>query len=320
MSRPKVAVVGAGQVGATVAHLLVLKDLTDVVLVDVVDGLAAGKALDMLQAAAIEDRAVRVQGTTDFAAMAGSRVVVITAGLARKPGMSRDDLLAANAGIVGPIADRVKQFAPEAILIIVTNPLDVMTTLALTQSGFPRHRVLGMAGVLDSGRLRAFVAEKAGVPPANVQATVLGSHGDLMVPLLSSITIDGLPATDRLGAEVVAQLCDRARNAGAEIVALLKQSSAYYGPGSSVVQMVQAILNDTHAVLPSAVWLEGEYGLRDVCIGVPVELGRQGMVRVADVALTAEERSALHAAANQVREMIGQLRQLQSKLAVQAPR
>jgi malate dehydrogenase len=307
MSLPKIAVVGAGQVGATVAHLLLLKDLADVVLVDVVEGLAAGKALDLLHAGAIEDRAARVQGTTDFGAMAGSRVVVVTAGLARKPGMSRDDLLAANAGIVGPIAQRIKQSAPEAIVIVVTNPLDVMTHVTLAQTGFPRERVLGMAGVLDSGRLRAFVADRLQVPPARVQAMVLGSHGDLMVPLPDTIAVDGEPAGKRLDAAAITALCERAKNAGAEIVSLLKQSSAYYGPGSSVVQMVEAVLRNSGRVLPVSVKLNGEYGLRDVCIGVPVELGRQGMIRVVEQPLKPAELQALHAAAKQVREAIEHL-------------
>ncbi len=304
MSRPLVSVVGAGQVGATTAHLLVLKGLADVVLIDVVDGLARGKALDLLQAAATEGLEARVTGTTDYAAVAGSRVVVITAGLARKPGMSRDDLLLANAGIVGPIAAQVARHAPGAVLIVVTNPLDVMAALALKRTGFPRQRVLGMAGMLDSGRLRAFIAERLQVSPASVHAMVLGSHGDLMVSLKSSITVGGQPISARLSADEIDRLIARTRDGGAEIVSLLKTSSAYYAPASGVVQMVQAILKDEHAVLPVSVWLEGEYGLNDVCIGVPAELAASGLVRVVEQPLAPEEQQALARAAQQVREGI----------------
>ncbi len=309
MTRPKLSVIGAGQVGATVAHLLALKGLGDVVLVDVVAGLAAGKALDLLQAAAIEASPVQVTGTTDYAAIAGSQIVVVTAGLPRKPGMSRDDLLAANAAIVGPIAEHMARHAPEAIVIVVTNPLDVMTFLVLQQTGFARHRVMGMAGVLDSGRLRAFIAAKLQAHPAEVQAMVLGSHGDLMVPLASSVTINGTPLASRLSTQEVEQLFARTKDAGAEIVSLLKQSSAFYAPASGAVQMIQAIVRDEHRVLPACVRLEGEYGLSDVCIGVPVELAAAGVVKVVVLSLTDAERRALHHAAQQVSAGIHQLRQ-----------
>ena len=308
MSLPKISIVGAGQVGATVAHLLLLKGLADLVLIDVVEGLAAGKALDLTQAAAIEGSTVRVTGTSDYAAMAGSRVVVVTAGLARKPGMSREDLLAANAAIVGPIADHIARVAPQAIVIVVTNPLDVMTALVLKQSWFPRHRVMGMAGVLDSGRLRAFLAERLHAAPATIQATVLGSHGDLMVPIKDSITVNGTRLDRLLSTQEVEQLLIRTRDAGAEIVSLLKQSSAFYAPASGVAQMITAIVQDEHRVLPATAWLEGEYGLTDVCLGVPVELAAEGITRIVDVSLTDEERQALHQAADQVREGIKQLR------------
>ena len=307
MSRPTLSVIGAGQVGATVAHLALLKQLADVVLIDVVDGLAAGKALDLLQAAAVESLDVQVSGTTDFDAMAGSRIVVVTAGLARKPGMSRDDLQAANANIVGPVAERIARVAPEAIVIIVTNPLDVMTHLALTRTKFPRQRVLGMAGVLDSGRFRAFAAQELKVSPAGISALVLGSHGDLMVPVAGSVSVDGQPIASRLKPDAMARLVKRTRDGGAEIVSLLKTGSAYYAPASSVIQMVQAILHDEHRVLPAAVKLEGEYGLRDVCIGVPVEIASRGAERIIEVSLSAEDRQALHAAAKQVSAAITQL-------------
>lgn len=307
---PTVTVIGAGQVGATVAHLIALKRLAHVTLIDVVDGLAQGKALDMSESAPVEGFAVSVRGTTDYSAMAGSRLVVITAGLARKPGMSREDLLIANANIVGPIAERIAQHAPEAIVIVVTNPLDIMVALTLQRSGFPRQRVVGMAGVLDSARLRAFVSMRLGVAPTDVQAMVLGSHGDLMVPVTHSMTVKGAPVTRQLAVAELDQLLQRTKDGGAEIVALLKQGSAFYAPASSVVAMARAILADAHEVLPACVWLEGEYGLRDVCLGVPVQLGAKGLERVVDIALAPEERSALESCAAQVRSGIEQVNRL----------
>lgn len=307
MTLSNVAIVGAGQVGATVAHVLVQQCLAHVTLIDVVEGLAAGKALDLLQAAAIEECRVRVTGATEYAALAGSRLVVVTAGLARKPGMSRDDLLAANANIVGPVAESIARHAPEAIVIVVTNPLDVMTALALKRTGFPRQRVIGMAGVLDSGRLRAFLSDFTTVEPAAIQSMILGSHGDLMVPLKSSITINGEPASTKIPAAELDRLLARAREGGAEIVSLLKTSSAFYAPASGVAQMARAILRDEHRVMPASVWLEGEYGLRDVCIGVPSELAAGGLVRVVELPLTDQERQALHKAAEQVRDGITQV-------------
>ena len=310
MPIPRVTVIGAGQVGSTTAHLLALKQLAHVTLIDVVEGLAQGKALDITQAAPVEGFGVTVQGATDFGAMAGSRLVIVTAGLARKPGMSRDDLLAANANIVGPIAERIASVAPEASIIIVTNPLDIMVALALSRSGFPRRRVMGMAGVLDSARLRAFIAQRLAVPPSDVQAMVLGSHGDLMVPVLGSITVKGKPVAVQLPANELAALLERTKTGGAEIVALLKQGSAYYAPASSVVEMAGAILQDRHAVLPVCASLEGEYGLRDVCIGVPAQLGAGGIERIVELPLSDEERAALTAAAAQVRSGITALASL----------
>ena len=312
MPLPKVSVVGAGQVGATTAHLLVLKGLADVTLVDIIEGLAQGKALDMMQSAPVEGFPGQVTGTTDFGAMAGSRLVVITAGLARKPGMSRDDLLAANANIVGPIAERVASSAPEAVVIVVTNPLDVMVAHTLSRTAFPRQRVMGMAGVLDSARLRAFVAMRLQVPPTEVRAMVLGSHGDLMIAIRNTITVKGKLITDYLPVTKIDQLIERAKTGGAEIVSLLKTGSAFYAPASGVVEMASAILRDTHAVLPVCAALQGEYGLRDVCIGVPAQLGSAGIERIVEIALTAEERTALTAAARQVADMIKNLSTLQS--------
>ena len=300
MSMPAVTVVGAGQVGATTAHLLALKGLADVTLIDVVEGLAKGKALDMMQSAPIEGFRGSVRGTGDMGAMAGARLVIITAGLARKPGMSRDDLLAANAGIVGPIAEQVAQVAPQAIVIVVTNPLDVMVGLALQRTRFPRQRVMGMAGMLDSARMRLFLAERLAVAPPDVEAMVLGSHGDLMVPLKGSITVQGKPIAGMLPDAELDRIVQRTKEGGAEIVSLLKTGSAFYAPASSAVAMAQAILLDRHAVLPVCAWLEGEYGLRDVCIGVPAQLGASGIERVVERTLTANERAALHNAAKQV--------------------
>jgi malate dehydrogenase len=302
MSLPHVSVVGAGQVGATVAHLLALKGLANVVLIDVVEGLAKGKALDMSQSAPVERFPGAVRGTSDYGAMAGSQIVVITAGLARKPGMSREDLLAANANIVGPVAERVAQTAPKAVVIVVTNPLDLMVGLALQRTRFPRSRVMGMAGVLDSARLRAFLAERLQAPPGDIEAMVLGSHGDLMVPLKSSITLKGKPVTGLIPADELDRILQRTKDGGAEIVALLKTGSAFYAPASGVVDMAGAILQDRHAVLPVCTRLEGEYGLRDVCIGVPARLGKAGVEQVVDMPLLPEERAALHAAAKQVSE------------------
>ena len=304
---PHITVIGAGQVGATTAHLLALKGLGHVTLVDVVEGLAQGKALDISESAPIERLTVSIRGTTEYRALAGSRLVIVTAGLARKPGMSRDELLEANANIVGPIAERVAGAAPEALLLVVTNPLDVMVALALKRSGFPRERVLGMAGILDSARLRTFIAERLQVPPASVEAMVLGSHGDLMVPIKRSITVHGQPVADRLPAAELEQLLQRTREGGAEVVALLKQGSAFYAPASSVVEMVSAVLRDSHAVLPACAWLQGEYGLREVAIGVPVQLGAGGIERIVELPLSQDERAALHAAAAQVSEMLRRL-------------
>lgn len=310
--RPRVTILGAGQVGATTAHLLALKDLADVTLIDIVDGLAAGKALDVRQSAPVEGFQVSVQGTTDYGAIAGSDVVVMTAGLARKPGMSRDDLLAANANIVGPAAERIGKDAPDTVIIVVTNPLDIMVALTLQRTGFPWQRVMGMAGVLDSARLRAFVAERLTVPPTDVQAMVLGSHGDLMVPLKQSITVRGEPVTHRIPGPELDQLLERTKNGGAEVVALLKQGSAFYAPASGVVEMVGAILRDSHAVLPVCAWLSGEYGLQDVCIGVPAQLGASGIERIVELPLAPEDHRALHAAARQVGDWIKSLATLQA--------
>lgn len=286
---------------------MALKGLADVTLIDIVEGLAQGKALDLAQSAPVEGFHGRIRGTTDFSALAGSRLVVVTAGLARKPGMSREDLLAANAGIVGPIAERVAALAPQAILLVVTNPLDIMVALALQRTGFPRQRVMGMAGVLDTARLRAFIAQRLGVAPTDVEAMVLGSHGDLMVPLKRTILVKGKPLSALLPDAEIEQLLQRTKDGGAEIVKLLKQGSAFYAPASGLVEMAAAILGNTRKTLPVCAWLEGEYGLRDVCLGVPVQLGASGIERIVELELTPQERQALAACAEQVRQGIKSL-------------
>ena len=302
--RPLVAVIGAGQVGATTAHAIARRNLADVALLDVVEGLAAGKALDLTEAAPLEGWDVAVHGSTDYATIRGAALVVITAGLARKPGMSREDLLAANAAIIRPIVGQVKTHAPQAILIIVTNPLDVMAQLAYRVSGFPRQRVLGMAGVLDSARFRAFIAETLRVSPREVQAMVLGGHGDQMVPLPRYTTVAGVPLPELTDAATIERLAKRTRDGGAEIVALLKQGSAFYAPAASVTEMVVAILLDEHRVLPCACYLDGEYGLKDVFCGVPARLGRTGIEAIIALRLNDEERAALHASAATVRAAV----------------
>ena len=312
MSLPKLTVIGAGQVGATTAHLLALKGLGDVTLIDIVEGLAAGKALDMTQSAPVEAFRGRVTGTTDFGAVADSRLVVITAGLARKPGMSRDDLLAANANIVGPIAERIAAAAPQAIVIVVTNPLDVMVALTLQRTGFPRERVMGMAGVLDSARLRAFLGLRLNVPSSEITAMVLGSHGDLMIPVKESIRVQGQPLGERIPAAELEQIFQRTRDGGAEIVKLLKQGSAFYAPASGVVEMASAILKNTRTTLPVCVRLDGEYGLREVCIGVPAVLGARGVEQVVTMPLTPQDQQALASAAQQVKDMVKGLAALQT--------
>jgi malate dehydrogenase len=291
---------------------LALKSLADVILIDIIEGLAQGKALDLMQSAPLEGFVGTVRGTTEYDAMAGSRVVIVTAGLARKPGMSREELLAANAKIVGPIAERIAVVAPEAVVIVVTNPLDVMVALTLQRTRFPRARVMGMAPVLDSARLRTFVAEQLQVRPADVQAMVLGSHGDLMVPLRGSIVVRGEPVSARIPAQELDQLLQRTKDGGAEIVRLLKQGSAFYAPASGVVQMARAVLGNTREILPVCARLEGEYGLRDVCIGVPAELGARGIERIVDLELSPEDRRALAASAEQVRERIRGLATVQA--------
>jgi malate dehydrogenase len=307
MSRTKITVVGAGNVGATTAQRLAERDYADVVLVDIVEGLPQGKALDLAEAAPVVGHDMKVVGTNDYADTAGSDIIVVTSGLARQPGMSRDDLLAKNAGIVRAVVGEAARHSPEAILIIVTNPLDAMCHVALAASGFPRERVLGMAGVLDSARFRTFIAEELGVSVEDTHAFVLGGHGDTMVPLPRYSTVAGVPITELLSPERVAALTERTANGGAEVVALLKTGSAYYAPAASTFEMVESILLDRKRVLPCAVLLQGEFGTNGLFVGVPVVLGSGGMERVFEIELTADEKVAFDASAAAVRELVDKL-------------
>ena len=300
----KITVVGAGNVGATAAQRLAEKDLArSVVMVDVVEGVPQGKALDQWQSGPVEGYDTRVYGTNDYELAAGSEIFVVTAGIARKPGMSRDDLVKTNAGIVQTVAKEIARVAPQSVIIVVSNPLDVMCTVAMKASGFPRERVIGMAGVLDTARYRMFLAEAMEVSVEDIQAMVLGGHGDTMVPLVSYTTVSGIPVAQILAADKLAAIVQRTRNGGAEIVAHLKTGSAYYAPSAAAVQMVEAIALDKKRILPCSAWLQGEYGLRDVFCGVPCKLGRNGLERILEVTLTDQERTDLHASAEAVRSV-----------------
>jgi malate dehydrogenase len=307
MSRSKVTVIGAGNVGATTAQRIAEAGLADVVLIDIVDGLPQGKALDLSESAPVVGHDCTITGTNDYADTAGSDIVVVTSGLARQPGMSRDDLLAVNAGIVGSVVSQATAVSPEAILIIVTNPLDAMCHVAMKASGFPRERVMGMAGILDSARFRTFMAWELGVSVTSTHAFVLGGHGDTMVPLPRYSTVAGIPLTDLLPPERIEALVTRTRNGGAEVVALLKSGSAYYAPAAAVAQMVGAILGDTRAVLPCAALLQGEYGAHGLFVGVPVKLGRKGIEEIVQVELSAAEQEEFDRSAAAVRELVEKL-------------
>jgi malate dehydrogenase len=298
-----ITVVGAGNVGATAAQRLAEKELAKtVVLVDVLEGIPQGKGLDQWQSAPIENYDTRIIGTNSYEETAGSDVVVITAGIARKPGMSRDDLLNTNAGIVKSVSEQVARTSPNAIVIVVSNPLDVMCYVAKKVTGFPRERVLGMAGVLDTARYRAFLAEALDVSVRDIQAMVLGGHGDTMVPIVSYTTVSGIPVTQLMDRAKLNAIVDRTRNGGAEIVKHLKTGSAYYAPSAAAVQMVEAIVRDQRRILPCSAWLEGEYGMSGLYLGVPCRLGQGGLQQILEVELTADERAALEKSAEAVRE------------------
>ena len=300
----KVSVVGSGNVGATAARSLADKELADVVLLDVLEGVPQGKGLDMLEACPIEGSDSRVLGTNSYADTADSDVVVITAGLARKPGMSRDDLLLKNFEIIRSVTQEIVRYSPNCLIIPVTNPLDAMCHVVYRVSQFPRERVIGMAGVLDSARMRTFIAQELNVSVENTHAFVLGGHGDTMVPLPRYSTVAGIPITELMDKPTIDRIVARTASGGAEIVKLLGSGSAFYAPGSAVVEMVEAILKDKKKILPCSVFLQGEYGIRDLFVGVPVKLGARGMEQIIEISLTPEEQAALQRSADAVKELV----------------
>ena len=303
--RNKITVVGSGNVGATAAHWIASKELGDVVLIDIIEGVPQGKGLDLLQAMPIEKRDSFVKGSNDYADTANSDIVVITAGIPRKPGMSRDDLLNTNYKIMSDVVGKVVKYSPNCILIIVSNPLDAMAQAAFKLSGFPRERVIGMAGVLDSARFRAFIAMELNVSVENVTAFVLGGHGDTMVPLPRYSTVAGIPITELIPKDRLDALVQRTRDGGAEIVKYLKTGSAYYAPSAAATEMVEAILKDKKKILPCAAYLDGEYGIKGLYVGVPVKLGSKGIEQIVEIKLTPEEKAALDKSAASVKELVG---------------
>ncbi len=301
--RKKVSIIGAGNVGATCAHWIAAKELADIVLVDVMEGIPQGKALDLMEAMPIEKRDVHITGSNDYAATANSDIVIITAGIPRKPGMSRDDLLQTNYKIMSDVVSKVVAASPNCILIIVSNPLDAMAQAAFKQAKFNRERVIGMAGVLDSARFRTFIAEELKVSVENVTAFVLGGHGDTMVPLPRYSTVSGVPITELMDQATIDRLVQRTRDGGAEIVKHLKTGSAYYAPSAATVEMVEAILKDKKKILPCAAYLDGEYGIHGLCVGVLCKLGKHGIEQVIELKLTAEEAAGLQKSADSVKEL-----------------
>ena len=302
--RKKVSIVGAGNVGATAAHWIASKELADVVLIDIVEGIPQGKGLDLLEAMPIEKRDSHVRGTNDYADTANSDIVVITAGIPRKPGMSRDDLLNTNYKIMQDVVGKVVANSPNAILIVVSNPLDAMAQAAFKISKFNRERVIGMAGVLDSARFRTFIAQELKVSVENVTAFVLGGHGDTMVPLARYSTVAGIPITELMDKTTLDRLIQRTRDGGAEIVKYLKTGSAYYAPSSATTEMVEAILKDKKKILPCAAYLQGEYGIKGLFVGVPCKLGARGLEQIIEIKLTSEEQAALQKSADAVQELV----------------
>jgi malate dehydrogenase len=302
--RNKVSIVGSGNVGATAAHWMAAKELADIVLVDIIDGVPQGKGLDLLEAMPIEKRDSNVLGTQDYADTANSDIVVITAGVPRKPGMSRDDLLNINHKIMSEVVNKVVKYSPNCLLIVVSNPLDAMAQAAYKMSGFSRNRVMGMAGILDSARFRAFIALELKVSVENVTAFVLGGHGDTMVPLPRYSTVAGIPITELMDAATIERLVQRTRDGGAEIVKYLKTGSAYYAPSAAVTEMVEAILKDKKKILPCAAYLDGEYGISGLFVGVPVKLGAKGIEQIIEIKLTSAEKAALEKSAGAVKELL----------------
>jgi len=308
--KDKVTVVGGGNVGATAAQRLAEKELADVVLIDILEGVPEGKALDLMEAAPVEKHDAHIIGTNDYKESKDSDIVIITAGIPRKPGMSRDDLIATNAGIMKSVVNEIVSYSPEAIIIIVSNPLDAMCHVAFDVSGFPKNRVIGMAGVLDSARFRTFISMELNVSVENTHAFVLGGHGDTMVPLPRYSTVAGIPITELMPEDRIDALVDRTRNGGAEIVSLLKTGSAYYAPASAAVEMAEAILKDKKKILPCAALLEGEYGIDGLFIGVPVKLGVNGIEEIIQIKLTDEEEKALNKSAAAVKELVDTLKKI----------
>src|SRR5246500_3397638 len=315
MARNKIALIGAGQIGGTLALLAGLKELGDIVLLDIVEGVPQGKALDIVEGSTIEGYDALVKGSNDYADIAGADIVVVTAGIARRPGMSRDDLIGTNAGIVKTVGEAIKKNCPEAFVITITNPLDVMVWVMREACGLPAHRVVGMAGVLDSARFRYFLAEELKVSVEDVTAFVLGGHGDTMVPLVRYSTVAGIPLPDlvKMGwttKERLDKIVQRTRDGGGEIVGLLKTGSAFYAPASSAIQMAEAYLRDKKRVLPCAAWLGGQYGVKDLYVGVPVVIGAGGVERVVEIALDHDEKAAFDKSVAAVRELIGVVRNM----------
>ena len=308
MARNKVTVIGAGKVGATTAQRIAEAGLADVVLIDIVEGLPQGKGLDLAEAAPVVGHDAAVSGTNDYADTSGSDIIVVTSGLARQPGMSRDDLMAKNAGIVRSVVEQSAPLSPDAIIIVVTNPLDAMCHVAMDASGFPRERVIGMAGVLDSARFRTFIAMELNVSVKDVTAFVLGGHGDSMVPLVRYSTVAGIPIAELMDQATLDRLVKRTRDGGIEIVNFLKTGSAYYAPAAAAVEMVEAILKDQKRILPCAVYLQGEFGIRDTVVGIPIKIGRNGMEQIIQIKLSADEQAALERSANDVKGNIAKLK------------
>lgn len=306
----KVSIIGAGMTGATTAHWLAEREIADVVLVDVVEGMPQGKALDMLEAMPVIGKDVEIIGSNDYAATAGSDIVVITAGVARKPGMSRDDLLTINADIVGKATTETLKYSPDAIYVVLTNPLDTMAYLTMKIGNLPAQRVIGQAGILDSARMRAFVAMETGVSVENINCYVLGGHGDEMVPLTNHSNIAGIPLREYLPADKLEAIVNRTRKGGAEVINLLKTGSAYYAPSAAITQMVDAILKDKHLVVPCAAYMQGEYGLNEMFFGVPVQIGRKGIERIIEYKLDADEKAAFEKSAASVKDSINALKNL----------
>jgi malate dehydrogenase len=308
MGRKKISIIGAGFVGATAAHWAAEKELGDVVLMDILEGIPQGKALDLFEASPIEGFDARVVGTKGYEETEDSDVVIVTSGVPRKPGMSREDLLDINKKIIEPVVSQVVEKSPKAILIMVTNPLDTMTYLAYKKSGFPKERVMGMAGVLDTARFRAFIAMELGVSVEDIQTLLLGGHGDEMVPLPRYTTVSGIPLSQLLSKETIDRLVDRTRKGGGEIVNLLKTGSAFYAPSAGAIQMAEAILKDKKRILPCCVYLDGEYGLKDICFGVPIKLGAKGVESIIELQLAEEEKALVAKSAESVKKSIAELK------------